>query len=62
MTSMKTDELVTNGNESDEITLDMEDAGVDAFFRIDYVDDSPQEIVREIYQAMSRQAQAHPPG
>ncbi len=44
-----------------EITSEMEGAGVDAFFRIDCVEDSPQEIVREIYQAMSRQAEVHPP-
>lgn len=38
--------------ESDKITSEMEDAGIDAFFRIDCVEDSPQEIVRDIYQAM----------
>ena len=51
----------TNDYESAEITSEMEGAGVDAFFRIDSVEDSPHEIVREIYQAMSRRAQVHPP-
>ncbi len=49
------------GYEPDEITSEMEGAGIDAFFRIDCMEDSPREIVREIYQAMSHQAQAHPP-
>lgn len=35
-----------------EVTEEMLEAGVDAFYRIDCVEDSPQEIVREIYQAM----------
>ncbi len=43
-----------------EITPEMVAAGIDAFFKIDCVEDSPQEIVREIYHAMFRQAQAHP--
>lgn len=51
----------TDGYEPDEITSEMEGAGVDAFFRIDCVEDSPQEIVREIYQAMSRQVRVHLP-
>ena len=49
------------GYEPDEITSEMEGAGIDAFFRIDCMEDSPREIVREIYQAMSRQARVHPP-
>ena len=44
-----------------EVTNEMVEAGVDAFFRIECVEDSPKEIVREIYQAMSHQAQVHLP-
>lgn len=58
---MMDEKEVTDDYESDEITSEMQDAGVDAFFRIDCVEDSPHEIVREIYQAMSRQGQARPP-
>lgn len=42
-----------------EITPEMVGAGVDTFFRIDCVEDSPQEIVKEIYRAMIRQSQVH---